>query len=62
MMVQYPDETRVLLREALAHAAASAIGASPGMLPVAERALTELHAAAVAAFLRKTGYRARAST
>ena len=25
------------------------------MLPVAERALTELHAAAVAAFLRKTG-------
>ena len=26
----------------------------PGMLPVAERALTELHAAAVAAFLRKT--------
>jgi anhydro-N-acetylmuramic acid kinase len=52
----YPDETRALLREALAHACGIRERRErPGMLPVAERALTELHAAAIAAFLRKTG-------
>ncbi len=56
MTFPYPDETRVLLRETLAHAGGIRNRRErPGMLPVAERALTELHAAAVAAFLRKTG-------
>jgi anhydro-N-acetylmuramic acid kinase len=56
MTFPYPEETRALLREALAHARSIRDRRErPGMLPVAERAVTELHAAAVAAFLRKTG-------
>jgi anhydro-N-acetylmuramic acid kinase len=56
MTFPYPEETRALLREALAHARSIRDRRErPGMLPVAERAVTELHAAAVAAFLRKAG-------
>lgn len=56
MTFPYPEETRALLREALAHARSIRDRRErPGMLPVAERAVTELHAAAIAAFLRKTG-------
>ena len=56
MTFPYPEETRALLRQALAHARSIRQRYQrPGLLPVAERAVTELHAAAVAAFLRKTG-------
>ena len=56
MSFPYPEETRALLREALAHARSIRDRRErPGMLPVAERAVTEMHAAAIAAFLRKTG-------
>lgn len=61
LTVPYTADTRAEIATALAHARTiTERRQRPGMLPVIERELTEQHAAAVSAFLRKYGI-ARAS-